>query len=278
MRPAIRILQFNMCGAATGHACVSRGRSGDDSAVPAIVASILNTRDEAPRPGGPELVTLNEACRPQIDAIVRRLDRAGYPMQARFATARPDEPLCEDHSDFGNAILTRAPITNGRGDPIVFPLPRPDGAEVRTLLCVQTVLGRASIEACSVHLTNVAGKQADQAGEVARVVDGFDDDGMPVVLAGDFNATPADPALNPLYGLGGGTGRFREVDDTDSRYFSLDCRALARRECRSGEPSFGPVKIDYIFLSKRFTDVEGGVVATAGSDHEMLRGSAVLSN
>jgi len=80
--PVIRILQFNMCGAARGAGCVSQGRSGQESAVPAIVASILDTRKHAPRPGRPDVVTLNEACRTQIDAIVQRLSTAGYRMHA----------------------------------------------------------------------------------------------------------------------------------------------------------------------------------------------------
>jgi endonuclease/exonuclease/phosphatase family metal-dependent hydrolase len=278
----VRILQFNMCGAKRdSDDCASKGGTGDGTAVPAIVSSILDTRDDAPRPGRPDVVTLNETCENQYNAILERLRAAGYEMDGRFATAKPNEANCEGNANFGNAVLTRQAITNGPGDEIAFPLPNPDGAEVRTLLCVDSLLRGQPIKACSVHLSNQEGKQAEQAEVVARIVNGFLDGGLPVIIGGDFNVEPEQDALDVLYNHSGGTGRFREVDETDWGNFEPRCRETFEHACRSGEGTLDSVlldpKIDFIFVSEHFAALEADATTSPVSDHDPLRGSAILT-
>lgn len=278
-----RIFHFNMCGAVTNNDdCTSHGGSGEGTAVPALVSSILDTRDDAPRPGRPDIVTLNEVCETQFNALRTSLAEAGYPMDGRFATAKANEGNCENDSDFGNAVLTREPITNDAGDQIAFPLPMPeDSGEVRTLLCVDTPLRGKAIKACSVHISTDGDRRAAQVPVVAGIVNGFVNAGLPVILGGDFNATPEDEVLDALYNHHGGTGRFREVDETDFANAGILCRDAFEDTCRSGEGThpgvLGDSKIDYIFVSDDFASLDADATTSPVSDHDPLRGTAILT-
>jgi endonuclease/exonuclease/phosphatase family metal-dependent hydrolase len=278
-----RIFQFNMCGAVIDNDdCPSHGGSGEGTVVPALVSSILDTRDDAPRPGRPDIVTLNEVCETQFNALRASLSAAGYPMNGRFATAKANEGNCENDSNFGNAVLTRQPITNDADDQIAFPLPLPeDSGEVRTLLCVDTPLRGKAIKACSVHLSTDGDRRAEQVPAVAEIVNGFIDTGLPVLIGGDFNASPGDDVLDALYDHHGGTGRFREVDETDFAEASFFCRETFEDSCRSGEgtyPGFlGDRKIDYIFVSEDFASLDADATTSPVSDHDPLRGTAILT-
>ncbi|MET7759844.1 VCBS repeat-containing protein [Streptomyces sp. NPDC005389] len=141
--------------------------------------------------------------------------------------------------------------------------------------------------------------QTKQANKLAASVTPWIDADVPVVLGGDFNAqhkpngvvdysrTPQAASLNAFYSHSGGTGRFIETDETDSGYFSPECRAQtpAPLRCRSGEytvlkPTI-PVesKYDYIFLSeKHFKNAVGDVLPRkAMSDHYPYRAAATWS-
>jgi endonuclease/exonuclease/phosphatase family metal-dependent hydrolase len=282
-----RFFHFNMCGAKRDSSdCTSHGNSGEGTAVPAIVSSILDTRPDAPRPGRPDIVTLNEVCETQFTAILTGLSAAGYAMNGRFATAKAAEGNCENTSNYGNAVLTRQPITNDGDDQIAFPLPLPEETgEVRTLLCVDTPLRGRAIKACSVHLSPGDGKQGPQAAAVADVVNDFVDAGIPVLIGGDLNVEPDHDALDVLYDHHGGTGRFREVDETDWEQFgdfANHCRELYEHSCRTGEATFDNLllpdpKIDYIFLTEDFAALEADATTSPHSDHDPLRGSAFLT-
>jgi hypothetical protein len=64
-------------------------------------------------------------------------------------------------------------------------------------------------------------QQAEQVrAGIMPVVDPWLDAGILVVIGGGLSSRPDDDALDPLYDYDGGTGRFREVDETDVVHFS----------------------------------------------------------
>lgn len=269
-----RVFHFNMCGAVRDNdKCTSKGGSGEGTSVPAIVSSAVDYQ--------PDIVTLNEVCENQFDALLDQLEAGGYAMDGRFGTARPDVSTC-DGSDYGNAVLSRRTILNDAGEQLSHPLPGPDGAEVRQLLCVDTPLRGRNVKACATHLSSSGGKQATQVSDgILPVVNTWLDAGIPVLIGGDFNVRPTDDALTPLYSRDGGTGRFREMDETDFDFFTVGCRNEYAESCRSGEGTHDEVlvdpKIDYVFFSEDFAKPRGDATTSPVSDHDPLRATAVVA-
>jgi endonuclease/exonuclease/phosphatase family metal-dependent hydrolase len=211
----------------------------------AIERSILDFR--------PQAVSLNEVCKTQYRLVLRRVRRAGYRMRGRFVVAKRSGNNCRGNRLFGNAVLTRRRITWTRR----WRLPRPDGREVRRLLCVQTRMLRRRTRVCSTHISPTErAKKRRQIRKVARTVTPWVRNGRPVVLMGDFNVEPPSRPLDRIYGV------FREADE-------------GRTRCRCGEPTSGTRKLDYVFLSARhFRRRWGDATHSDVSDHDPLRGKA----
>lgn len=263
----LRFWQFNMCGARIAAPC----NGGSEQPVSdAIKNSIQNYR--------PHGVSLNEACQSQWGTTYWNLNAAGtWSMGSRFVTTRylnaPTSSstincnLYDGDRRFGNALFSRQTILM---EPSATSLPKTQSTpETRKLWCMVVDLYYDTVY-CTVHITNYDADIAAQIRTVASTVNQWVDAGTPVVLMGDFNVTPNDDRLDPIYHSvfgGGATGRFEEVDQYEN----------GGTRCRCGESTLGSRKIDYIFASARHFDVlDGDATSSSYSDHDPLRGSVRL--
>jgi endonuclease/exonuclease/phosphatase family metal-dependent hydrolase len=246
-----RFFHFNACGNVCNQGRVS-------PVAEAIKASILDLR--------PHAVGLNEMCQTQFRALRRRLRGTAWRMRGRFVVTKRGGSDCRRNRHgkrlYGNAVLTRRRITWKR----VRRLPRPDGTEVRKMLCAQTRILRRATRVCSTHISSEGqAKQRAQIRRVARTVTPWVRNGTPVVLMGDFNVEPDSRPLNRIYNPrhpGTSRGVFQEVDETFLH-------------CRCGEDTQGSRKIDYVFVSGRhFRRLDGNATHSDISDHDPVRGWA----
>jgi endonuclease/exonuclease/phosphatase family metal-dependent hydrolase len=181
-------------------------------------------------------------------------------MSSAFMATR--KHACDNGSDFGDAVLSRAAIDGI--DRVTYRSQTPDHREFRALLCVTADLAHRTSRICSTHLISPgpdpgASVRRQQAAEAASATATA---GVPVVLMGDFNLPPTDRAMSRLYTRAhpGGAGQFDEVDQGASR-------------CRCGAPTESGQKIDYVFVTARDFDVIDGQTAPAAfSDHRALHG------
>jgi endonuclease/exonuclease/phosphatase family metal-dependent hydrolase len=241
----IRLLQFNMCGRVCPWPTQLK------------TAAVIDSLDQF----RPAAVSLNEVCRSEFSRIVSGIASRGWKMSAAFLVTR--NGACNDGTDYGNAVLTRAEI--GTVDRTIYSAQGPDHNEFRGLLCVTADLGMRPTRICSTHIVNsgpdptgsIRRRQIAQAASLVGAHRG------PVVLMGDFNLPPGDQGLDRIYTRAhpGGVGAFDEVDQGP-----VKCRCGAVTQ-RSGE------KIDYVFVTARdFDTVKGRAIHADFSDHASLRG------
>jgi endonuclease/exonuclease/phosphatase family metal-dependent hydrolase len=151
-----------------------------DAAYPAVVqeavARIRGTR--------PDAVTLNEACRRDVERLARRV---GYQLRFSRVIYRGSPLQCIDPGGrglFGDAILTRSPIVASENRPFRAQ----SGIEQRRWLCAST---RRGVDVCTTHLntrttdTSIATNDA-QCAELAALLARRASDGG-VVFGGDVN-------------------------------------------------------------------------------------------
>ena len=241
---ALAILQFNMCGSA----CGTRFAVVDD------LESEITGQGRRP----PFVVTLDEVCRAQYDRLL-----ADLPYHGHFQpTVRH---RCWDGSDYGIAVLVRSSNVEYAGS---APLPAPAGGEPRTVTCVRTRVRAEPLVACATHLDTDPANSPSQVAAVADHVDAFRA-GAAVVVGGDFNTTPARPALDPM------EAGFVEADAADDA-FTGGC---SRTHCGDAPGYARPTrKIDYVFLSRGdFTGISAVVVSAPHSDHTPLWATATLA-
>jgi endonuclease/exonuclease/phosphatase family metal-dependent hydrolase len=246
----VRFFHFNVCGGVC-----NEGATGE--LITAVTTTLVNFR--------PVVVSLNELCRDQYTSFREALREAHYPMEGRWIETMNTSRHCSDERE-GLALLSRRDIAWTQA----WRLPHPR-ADERTLLCIAIRLGR-HVRVCGTHIAPHETDKGDQIDRVARLTQ-FDPR-IPIVLMGDFNATPPREVLDPIYAGthgDGAHGRFREVDDAEGDEWP----------CRCGEPTFegllGDPKIDYIFLTGRhWRSIQGDATPSPYSDHHFLRGSAVL--
>jgi endonuclease/exonuclease/phosphatase family metal-dependent hydrolase len=232
----LAILQFNMCG----RACETRFTVVEDL-----------EREITGRGRQPFVVTLDEVCRGQYDRLL-----ADLPYRGHFQPTVPNR--CWDGSDYGIAVLVRSSDVAYAGS---APLPAPAGGEPRTVTCVRATARAEPLVACATHLDTDPVNTPSQVAAVAAYADRFPG---PVVVGGDFNARPNDPAMAPM------ADRFVEADAEDDA-FTGGC---PRPHCGAGyaRPTR---KIDYVFLSRGdFTGVSALVTAAPHSDHAPLWATA----
>ena len=96
---------------------------------------------------------------------------------------------------YGNAILSRYPITSSGNTP----LHRSPGQEQRGLLQAVVDVPGADVEVFSTHLAD--GSAADRAAQTTQIRQDIGTAGRPLVLVGDFNATPEAPEIATLNGF-----------------------------------------------------------------------------
>ncbi len=192
----------------------------------------------------PELVAVQE-----VDVKTRRGE--GTDQAAKLAELTGLHGVFGKFMDFsggeyGQAVLSRLPIKSHENHPL------PPGPEPRTALEVRVEVPREGGGARELvfvgnHLYATEGQRSAQA---RRLIELFKDETAPVVLAGDFNSEPLDPAMALL------------ADHwTDPTLASDD------RTWPASEPT---VEIDYILYPRAapFRFVESKVIPeTEASDH-----------
>ena len=128
------LLQMNVC---------LSGLAGcwEDAAYPAVVREAV-ARIRGARP---DAVTLNEACRGDVERIARR---SGYHLRFSRVIYRGSRLPCIDPGGrglFGDAVLTRAPIVDSEHRAFRAQ----SGIEQRRWLCATT---RSDVDVCTTHL------------------------------------------------------------------------------------------------------------------------------
>ncbi|MFI5801478.1 endonuclease/exonuclease/phosphatase family protein [Streptomyces sp. NPDC051561] len=264
-RGTVRIMTYNICGSA----CPDSKGYETRRRVEVVAGQAVGGRWKA------DQVHLQEVCRGQYDKVLARLAPHGF--TGRFTATKGKIGACKK-KDYGAAVLVRAKIR----DTVVLDVTQGVEPERFKVPCVRSTLRGRDNWACSVHLySQEQGPRRQQARELATQAAKWRIQGVPVVLAGDFNASPLTREMGEFYGRGAGGGahgRFVEADERDKRYFDhRTCASAQHSRCRSGEPTFGRKKIDYIFLSEGdFVGVKADArkIEHKVSDHHMLRATA----
>ncbi|WP_221762673.1 endonuclease/exonuclease/phosphatase family protein [Nonomuraea sp. WAC 01424] len=171
---------------------------------------------------GANLVSFNELCAGQYQALVSGLRDAGWPADrdnfARFAATYPATAGAPcGGGEYGNAIFSRQPL--GAAERVTLP---DDGkTERRKMLCAP-LQARPHLRFCSTHTTYVDAYRAAQLNAVLAKLEAYHAAGDTVVVAGDFNLTPDAARLNGYYSPTvntannrGNTGKYHELDDAD---------------------------------------------------------------
>jgi len=152
-------------------------------AYPAAVEEAVDRISEA----RPDAVTLNEACRGDVEQIARR---TGYDVRFSQVLYRGERVGCVRPGGrglFGDAVLTDAAVRSAESRDFEAQA----GPERRRWLCVTT---RDGVDVCTAHLNTrtpveVAGNDA-QCAELAALL-GRRADTRTVIFGGDMNRRPA---------------------------------------------------------------------------------------
>jgi endonuclease/exonuclease/phosphatase family metal-dependent hydrolase len=227
----VRVMTFNICG----NVC----RHGEVTATAGNIAYQIRARHVG-------VAMLQEVCYSQFLRIRARMARYGY--TAVFGRADRGG-RCDDHdrrhgTGFGVALLAKGTMTGA----VVRPLPGPATAERRILLAATVRTGGRTLYAVTTHTAPGGRALASQLAAIHRYV--LRHATRPVVVGGDLNALPDNPALDRFYTA------FREAD--------------SRSDPR---PTFAtvPRKIDYLFAG-RLRPRTATVARTPYSDHRMYLG------
>ncbi|MFJ1538906.1 endonuclease/exonuclease/phosphatase family protein [Micromonospora chalcea] len=177
----LRVLQMNLCN--SGRAGCYTGRAVRQAAD--VIAAER-----------PDLVTLNEICRDDVETLERalRAARPGGTVVSAFHAAgdRPNAAptYCNNGQPYGIGLLTRLDARGARPTVHRGTYPAQDFAdpEERVWLCLRAA---GLLHACTTHLANTSGDVAlaQCAQLVGAVVPAIRRDGgyAPTVLAGDLN-------------------------------------------------------------------------------------------
>lgn len=242
-RQDVRVLQYNVCGAAA--ACRwNSGKWGPGTAVARLVKEAVSFQ--------PDIITVNEICLTQYAELKKQLGSAGWRMDGTYASSQNNVPNCGTGGSFGSAVLSRGDVPDDVQDYRRFVHTGGErytngGRTVsvrRGLLCAHTSFSGAPLIACTAH---TYAKAPEQLREIRDWTAAFPES-TPVLVAGDLNLPPTAPALSYL------TARFVEADKDE-------------------EATAGGRKIDYIFgVRSHFAVMDGDAQKYAESDHAMLFG------
>lgn len=147
---------------------------------------------------------------------------------------------------YGNGFLSKLPIKSAE----VIPVPDPDVKdedtyyETRAVIKAVVTLENKDITVLVTHFGLAKGEQRNS---VKTILAELEKARTPVILMGDFNVTPDDEIIAPIY------EKINEAFDNENPYtFSSDKPYM---------------KIDYIFLSKDFKIKNAKVIEKIASDH-----------
>jgi endonuclease/exonuclease/phosphatase family metal-dependent hydrolase len=260
----LRVLHWNIAGGKV-HDCRTAG-------ITAAVRQIVRERDI-------QFVGLNEVCPDQYDSIrVALREQWGKSASAKFSAFVGDG----EGRIVGNAIFSKRDL-----DQITRKELGHDQYGQRNLLCGQ-VAAQPHLRFCSVHLTPGDDKAQVQLGRVHDAIERWWEERRDtVLLAGDFNLMPNDPAFNAVYSEHANHaahnpnnhGHYHELDDNDRDH----CKGYGERSVPNldGGPCGDGTRIDMIFARRnRIQDERYGsdtmnIPTTCGgacSDHRPVRG------
>jgi len=262
----VRTVSYNVCGAS--FTCQSKLPLGEWAT--AVTDQVTAWDADA--------VMLQELCAGQYEELTHRL--VGYNGQfTRTLTAAADSngPRCSkwDPTDagYGIGLFVRSPAV----DQFSASLTVPAGKEARAVQCARGPIDGRTTLVCNTHLADYIdndgtpdgptkvhelGRNDNGSGQVLAHLDLWAA-GLPVILGGDFNATPGEGVLTPFMRGTAGTGPFADVDENDDTYPDGE------------DTTTGVGKIDYVFVSAPdFHSVSAAVLEPGLSDHKLLRGAA----
>ncbi|MFJ7271315.1 FG-GAP-like repeat-containing protein [Streptomyces sp. NPDC099050] len=268
--PPVRTISYNACGAYAAK-CQSE-------MTPAAWADGLQghvTDWDA------DVVMLQEMCKGQYDRL-----RQVLPGYAGVWTGTQTADGCANWGDdksFGQALLVKAPQSEVTGMSTEL-TPAGFTGEKRSVVCAKAPVEGRAVLACGTHLRRDDTAKNDTPALLERI-EGWAN-GLPVILAGDFNARPDYPHMDPVYAGRPGTLSFAEADGTNQQYFTAACKAAAATECRTGAPTLVDnetgtkyvSKFDFSFFTRQdFRDLRSETVDTGYTkvkDHLLVRSAA----
>lgn len=150
---------------------------------------------------------------------------------------------------YGNAVLSKYPIVEASVVKIPDPI-FPSGRIESRSICraVVEILKDGEVRRLAVLSSHFGLSKEEQEHAVSTALSVCQSESLPFVLMGDFNVTPDNPVLSPLY---------KNLNDTDSLL-------------SGGKtfPSHKPEnKIDYIFTSENIKINSAEIINAVASDH-----------
>src|SRR5690554_689659 len=155
---------------------------------------------------------------------------------------------------YGTAILSKYPLS----DTLTYHLPAEEGTEPRTLSVATVELGNGQeIKFANTHLDYTSASNA--LSQAKTITDIFAEEQLPIILTGDFNATPDSETINHLDG-----------------HFTRTCRQV----CAPTIPVNNPTRaIDFIMFKSQSSFVVSDhrvINETYASDHLPVSASLLL--
>ena len=265
--PPVRVMTLNLCG----NNCPYTGVTPTAWAA-TVGKSMEDWKTDA--------ALFTEMCYGQLAHLRARLGAGwGYVWRSSHADLAGCGKWGTDRR-FGMAIVAphSATALPNRQIADLMPVPSCDDYNQRQLLCAEPKIDGVTTLTCVTHFTHKSGNcRVQQAQKVADLTLSWSG-GSATILGGDLNAKPESTDLDPLYAIGGGKGRYFEIDQEEPKWWPTGCTGA----CRSGEFTFPASKpdrkIDFIFFSaKHFTSLTGDVLTAASgsaTDHLTVRGAA----
>ena len=230
----------------------------------------------------PDVVMLQEVCLSQVPLFEQQYP--GWSVHwapTRIQTVTEDGQHIPGHPDCKGPAGTRYPqgillaSRWGIANVAVTPLRVPEASHpfVYTLLCGDVAVPAMTVRSCTTHLMSNFGdvdrsaEREEQTQVIRETLRPYISAQIPVVVGGDFNATPWAPAMDNLYQ--GRKGDFYEADQGSDPDDNAPTHGVGTVNAK---------KIDYIFFSKNrcVPPLSGLVVDGKASDHELLRGRCDL--
>lgn len=156
---------------------------------------------------------------------------------------------------YGNAILSKYPITEAKITPIpepVKPYESPYYEDRSVCRCVVDVFEDGKIRQIAVYASHYGLSPAEHRCAVETSTSLIMNEKLPHVFMGDLNMTPDCDIMKPLFDCMTDTAPFIEGDS-----FTFPASAPDR-------------KIDYIFTSSDFSPISAKVLKTMASDHRPI--------
>ena len=188
-------------------------------------------------------------CLQEVDKNLPRSESLDMPAlleEKTGMTATFEPSLRIDGGEYGNCTLTRYPVDTYR----IYPLPVPPGKEARVCLSVTFRIQGRPVTVLNTHFGLSAAERKEQAAEILL----FECEEASIILAGDLNEMPPEPAVQTLL------TRFKNatVADAPEKTYSFSANKPDRQ-------------IDYVLVSDEFDVLSSCVISTpvtaVASDH-----------